>query len=289
LIPVLTTSARTIPEKPPRVIGLFMNKLKNIAYIPTVASVILTIIFAVVSLKFSGPSVEWVDSLRDALFFFMQSETLLLATGAIIFLTEIGPSSKLRALTASQDSLACLYLIETIHDKVGTTPSLFNNLLATYLQQFDEQLTPLRNGCYTSGADEIPRITAELYREAKESIEAVSMIDLREYWAHPAWGAAALEWNREAQARHVSIHRIFVIQRKEELVAYADLIKGLLNLGVMVRYIVLADTPDNCRHDFSIYDKNKYAQYFDFEQSTFNKQYTRSSVSIQDGSSRSIA
>jgi 2-polyprenyl-3-methyl-5-hydroxy-6-metoxy-1,4-benzoquinol methylase len=150
------------------------------------------------------------------------------------------------------------------------------------IQAFAERMAPLRDGCYSCTAQEITRLTKDLYADSKESIEAVSLIDLREYWAHPALGSAAIDLNRDASLQKIQIQRIFVVQRKEELIAYADLLKAVQDNGVRLRYITLADAPESCRVDFAIYDRNKYVQYFEFEESTYNKRYSRCSISIQE-------
>lgn len=155
----------------------------------------------------------------------------------------------------------------------------FDNLITSKLRSIAENIESLESGEYKFSKHEINQRTKELYAEVKNNIKAVSFIDIRQYWGSPEYGPEAIEMNRQASEHGTKVERIFIFHRPEEIVRNIQIL-STLQQSVTLYYTFIKDLEKKLQVDFSLYD-GKYVQHFEFEESTFNKEYKECTISMK--------
>jgi SAM-dependent methyltransferase len=244
----------------------------------TIISTVLGFISAIAT-NYPLSLTHWQDLVRDTLFFSMLSAILL---GFIDVLLEFEKTDMFAILRTVYDNEGSKMLFEIIKnsDKVSKEYPFFGNLITAKLKDLAENLESLGSGEYKFSKSEINQRTGELYSEVKRNIRAVSFIDPRMYWGSREFGPAAMEANRKVCDRGVKVERIFLFHRPEEIVNGIKILTTLQESGTILFYTLIKDLEKNLQADFSIYD-GKYVQYFEFEESTFNKEYKDCIVSLK--------
>jgi SAM-dependent methyltransferase len=168
---------------------------------------------------------------------------------------------------------------EYIRNRKGN-PKFLDKKFDDILDEFNSSILNVSNGDFITKGEDILLYAQELYAETTQTLWAVSFVDIRRYWLDSQIGNKAIEQQKEAIGRNISIERIFILQREEELFVGYDLFKELKDLGVKLFYAKMSDIPKELLCDFTIHDTNKMIQLLSFDDSTVNKKITETKISI---------
>src|SRR5262249_37758951 len=139
----------------------------------------------------------------------------------------------------------------------------FGGIVRAHLLDVCGGLSATAHGTYRCEEQEEARLTNDILRFCRSGLKAVSYQD--EKWWSSSYGAAFVKLQKEARQRGLSIVRIFIVRRADEVAdpkekpSDDDLrkIESLLSdtsLHSATFRVSLADVPDAYRRDFVIYD-----------------------------------
>ncbi|GEM_PF-1881915 len=252
----------------------------RIGLLPFLASLIVSTIYLLLSLLFRDATSPPIgQTLRDSFFVLLLSQILGLMIRIVYKFSSSDSGPRLRAIFADQTSVDCLNLIEDAMNKCTKRSSFMMNRLHESVDKFVSGLKPLSEGIYECKPDEIVGRTRELYSLAKTRIQAVSLIDINEYWRSQKYGPHAILQNQDARRRGVRIERVFVFRYAADVIRNLRILQELKRMGVKLRCVYLSTLQDKLRRDFSLYDDDSYVQYFEFLHPDKETEYKNCTVS----------
>lgn len=254
-----------------------MNFKKKLIW-PLVLSAILSLFVSTVDFLTCDPKDRQVV-LRHLLVMFFSTSTLALLISFVVEFADSKPVQLLRCLSAGDKSVSDLieHITEIYTEHADRAP-YYVKKTADELRRTSAKLEEIRKGFVYEEPEALIPDTKELLGEARMSLDSLSMIDVGEYWAHPERGEAAISYLVDARARRLTLRKVFLLNRADELLTHGPVFHRLLEIGVEIRFVLLASIPQNQRRDFSLYDGDRYLQTVEFDQNGFNREVKRVSI-----------
>ena len=100
---------------------------------------------------------------------------------------------------------------------------------------------------------DVVRITSELMKQARTSVEATSFIDPNEWW-RSSIGDNYFTDIRDTKKHVPTFTRVFVFGSNDEARLLASILKGQRDIGIDVHYACAANIPARMRRDFIVID-----------------------------------